>query len=123
MIKKIIIVIIILIALVLIFSQSAYIKTEPKKAANFTLRDPWDYKFSLDQFNGKPVILHFFRIYYGGRITKESFKQIEELSKICTKLCNGEKCTKGDLHIISITLATCPTTDLKEWAKYFNTGF
>lgn len=118
--KKLSAVVIFIGVLLLFFSQSPYLNPEIKKAANFNLRDPWDYKFSLEEFQGKPVILHFFRIYCGGRITKESLRQIEELNKVCTKLCKGEKCTEGDLQIISITLATCPTTDLKEWAKYFN---
>lgn len=118
--KKISILIIFLGVLLSIFSQPPHIMAESKKAENFELRDPWDYRFSLEQFKGNPVILHFFRIYCGGRITKESFKQIKELNKVCTKLCKGKKCTEGEIHIISITLATCPTTDLKEWANYFD---
>lgn len=118
--KKIRIGIIFLSVLSLIFLQYAHLEAEPKKAPNFKLRDPWDYKFSLEQFKGKPVILHFFRIYCGGRITKESFNQIKELNKVCAELCKGEKCTEGDSHMISIVLATCPTTDLKEWTEYFN---
>lgn len=118
--RKISSIIIFLIFLTLIFSQSAYLEPEPKKAPNFQLRDPWDYEFSLHQFEGKAVILHFFRIYCGGRITRESFNQIKELNKVCAELCKGEKCTEGDLHMISIVLATCPTTDLKEWTEYFN---
>ncbi|MBA7514190.1 hypothetical protein ES705_06215 [subsurface metagenome] len=118
--RKISILTIFICVIVLIFSQILYIRAEPKMATNFQLRDPWDYEFSLEQFKGSPVILHFFRIYCGGKITKESFKQIKELNKVCAKLCEGEKCTEGDVHIISITLATCPTTDLKEWAEYFN---
>jgi len=111
--------IIIISTLMLIFSQSTYLEAEPKKAENFKLRDPWGYEFSLAEFKGKTVILHFFRIYCGGRITKEGFKQIEELNKVCTRLCKGEKCLEGNIGIISITLATCPTTDLKEWTEYF----
>jgi peroxiredoxin len=112
--------IIFLIILSLIFLQYAHLEAELKKAPNFKLRDPWDFEFSLYQFEGKPVILHFFRIYCGGRITRESFNEIKELNKVCAELCKGEKCTEGDLHMISIALATCPTTDLKEWAEYFN---
>lgn len=118
--RKISIPAIFICVMVLIFSQILYIKAEPEMATNFQLRDPWNYEFSLEQFKDKLVILHFFRIYCGGKITKESFKQIKELNKVCAKLCEGEKCTEGDVHIISITLATCPTTDLKEWAEYFN---
>lgn len=118
--KKISRVIIILGTLMLILSQSVYIKAEPKKAPNFTLRDPWEYEFSLEQFKAKPVILHFFRIYCGGRITKESFKQIEALREVCVEFCKGKKCMDGNFHIISVTLASCPTTDLKEWAEHFN---
>ncbi|MCM8795974.1 MAG: TlpA family protein disulfide reductase [Candidatus Omnitrophica bacterium] len=98
----------------------APLKAEPNKAADFNLRDPWNKYFSLSQFKGRPVILNFFRIYCGGRIAPQTHKQFQELNKVCQKFCKDKNCAEADVAIIGITLATCPTTDLKEWAKYYD---
>jgi len=109
-----------LFALMFIFSQSTHVKAEPKKAANFNLRDPWNNRFSLEQFKGKTVILNFFRIYCGGRIAPQTAKQFQELNKTCEEFCKGKNCADGEVVFIGITLATCPTTDLKEWVRAHN---
>ncbi|MCM8831175.1 MAG: TlpA family protein disulfide reductase [Candidatus Omnitrophica bacterium] len=94
------------------------LKAEPTKAADFNLRDPNNKYFSLSQFKGRPVILNFFRIYCGGRIAPMTKKQFQELSKVCQEFCKDKNCQDAEVVIIGITLATCPTTDLKEWAEY-----
>ncbi|MCM8789985.1 MAG: peroxiredoxin family protein [Candidatus Omnitrophica bacterium] len=109
--------------LINIFLFSFYLsplKAEPNKAADFNLRDPWNNYFSLSQFKGRTVILNFFRIYCHGRITPETKKQFQELNKVCQEFCKGKNCQEADVVIIGLTLATCPTTDLKEWARYHN---
>lgn len=118
--KKINIGIIFISILLLFFSQSLCLNAELKKAANFILRDPWNNKFSLRQFKGKTVILNFFRIYCGGRIRPETEKQIQELNKVCREFCKSKNCTGGSLVVLSIALATCSTTDLKDWVKKHN---
>lgn len=109
-----------LIAVTILVGTSFYALAEEKKAPDFSLTDPWGYKFSLKQFEGKTVILNFFRIYCGGRIAPETAKQFQELNKVCEEFCKGKNCADGDVVILSITLATCPTTDLKEWDKGHN---
>jgi peroxiredoxin len=91
--------------------------SKSNKAPDFNLRDPYNESFSLSKFKGKTVILNFFKIYCGGRTAPDTEKQIKELNKLCNELCKGRKCSEGDFTIISITLSSCSTTDLKEWVE------
>ncbi|MCM8771548.1 MAG: peroxiredoxin family protein [Candidatus Omnitrophica bacterium] len=103
------------ILIFLIFAS--FIFANPNKAPDFTLKDPYNNEFSLSMFKGKTIILNFFKIYCGGKIAPETEKLINELNKICKEFCKGKFCKDGDLTIISITVASCPTTDLKEWVE------
>ncbi|MCM8827451.1 MAG: redoxin domain-containing protein [Candidatus Omnitrophica bacterium] len=110
--------IILSVCLIILVLSSPLLAENYTKAADFNLRDPWDKYFSLSQFKDRLVILNFFRIYCGGRVALQTEKQFQELNKICQKFCKDKNCQDADVVIIGITLATCPTTDLKEWAKY-----
>jgi len=88
--------------------------SKSNKAPDFNLRDPYNENFSLSKFKGKTVIPNFFEIYCGGKTASDTEKQIKELNKLCNELCKGRGCSEG---IISITLSSCSTTDLKEWIE------
>ncbi|MGC8976181.1 MAG: peroxiredoxin family protein [Candidatus Ratteibacteria bacterium] len=103
------------IILLLFFTSLCFSKSN--KAPNFNLTDPYNEKFSLSQFKNKTVILNFFKIYCGGKVAPDTEKQINELKNLCKEFCKGKKCSEGKITIISIVLASCPTTDLKEWVE------
>jgi len=77
-------------------------------APNFSLKDINGTQFSLSQFNGKVIVLHFMSVGCSG-IDSISINQLKQLKSICDNYC-GEKA----VAILTVAYATCPNTDFAQ---------
>ncbi len=84
-----------------------------KNASDIIAYDIYGTNFRLYDLNGKPKIIQFMRVYCNGRLSSYSIKQFEQLSKIYEK-------SKDSLYLITITISTCSSSDLKKICENFN---
>ena len=78
-------------------------------ASDFTLRDIDGTQFSLSSFSGKVIVLHIMGVGCHGQIYPINDNQLTQLKTVCSSLCGREPIT-----LITVAVATCPSSDLAE---------
>lgn len=76
-------------------------------APNFSIKDINGTQFSLGQFSGKVIIVHFMAVGCHGQIYPIDENQLKQLKSIC-----GSYCGKEPISIITVAVATCPSSNL-----------
>ncbi|HUT17254.1 MAG TPA: hypothetical protein VMW84_03035 [Acidobacteriota bacterium] len=76
-------------------------------APDFSLRDINGSQVSLSQFDGKVVAIHFMAVGCHGQINPINEYQLTQLKSACNSLCGKESAT-----ILTVAVATCPSSDL-----------
>ena len=76
-------------------------------APNFSLRDINGTQFSLNQFSGKVIALHFMSVGCGGWPDQISDNQLKQLKSICNSYCG-----KKSVAILTVAYASCPSSNL-----------
>jgi peroxiredoxin len=111
-----ILVIILVIGFVIVNGNNSSIEeaANPKNAPSnenldplFTLQDLQGVEYSLRDYEGTPVLVHFMAVGCGGEYSKLNDNQLKQLKNICTNLCDEKKVT-----IFTVLVSTCETTDL-----------
>ncbi|MCM8819015.1 MAG: redoxin domain-containing protein [Candidatus Omnitrophica bacterium] len=94
-----------LIGLIYVF-LSTTIFGDKKLAPDIIAKDIYGNDFQLYKYKEKPKILQFMKVYCGGSIAPNTVKQLKQLTKLY-------KIYKDKIIFVTITLASCPTSDLK----------
>jgi peroxiredoxin len=76
-------------------------------APNFSLRDINGTQFSLNQFSGKVIAIHFMAVGCGGQIDSINDNQLKQLKSLCNTHCGNNPVT-----IVSVAVATCQNSEL-----------
>jgi peroxiredoxin len=76
-------------------------------APDFSLRDINGTNVSLSQFSGKVIGIHFMAVGCHGQINPINEYQLTQLKSACNSLCGKESAT-----ILTVAVATCPSSDL-----------
>jgi peroxiredoxin len=76
-------------------------------APNFSLSDINGTQFSLDQFSGKVIAIHFMAVGCSGQISPINDHQLKQLKTVCNDYCGNRP-----VNVITVAVATCPNSDL-----------
>ena len=114
---------VIIVASLALIIQNWFIKPEKEqdiadatlKLPNFELKDTDGETFCLSSRRETPVLLHFMTIGCGGQYAEINDYQIRQLLHIC-----DEYCTENGLDIVTITVTSCTTSDLKSLKNKYN---
>jgi hypothetical protein len=85
------------------------------RAPNFSLKDVNGSKFTLSQFNGQTIIVHFMSVGCGGQIREITDHQLRQLSRVCEKDCGSNNFT-----IITVVVSTCEENTLELIRSFYN---
>jgi len=84
-------------------------------APNFSLRDIDGTQFSLNQFSGKVIAIHFMAVGCGGGIRNINDNQLKTLRSVCDTHCDGNR-----LAIFTIAVSTCEGNELEIIRSFYN---
>ncbi|MFN4226992.1 MAG: peroxiredoxin family protein [Candidatus Ratteibacteria bacterium] len=87
---------------------SKTIAEDKKIAPNIIANDIYGKNFQLYKYD-KPKIIQFMKVYCGGSMAPNTIEQLKQLAKLYQKY-------KDKVVFVTITLASCPTSDLKKIA-------
>ncbi|MEM3050872.1 MAG: hypothetical protein QXJ40_02145 [Candidatus Bathyarchaeia archaeon] len=76
-------------------------------ATSFSLKDINGTQFSLSQFSGRVIGIHFMAVGCHGQIYPVNDYQLTQLKSVCNNLCGKEPVT-----ILTVAVATCQSSDL-----------
>ncbi|MFP3984749.1 MAG: hypothetical protein ACLFU9_02105 [Candidatus Bathyarchaeia archaeon] len=76
-------------------------------APSFSFSDINGTRFSLSQFNGKVVAVHFMAVGCSGQIYSINDIQLKQLRAVC-----GDHCSSNPVTMFTVAVATCPNSDL-----------
>jgi cytochrome oxidase Cu insertion factor (SCO1/SenC/PrrC family) len=76
-------------------------------AANFVLRDIDGTQFSLNQYSGKVIALHFMAVGCSGQYNAINDNQLRQLRTLCDSYCSD-----GSVSVVTVAVSTCSTNDL-----------
>ena len=76
-------------------------------APNFSFSDINGTQFSLNQFNGKVIAVHFMAVGCGGQVYPINDQQLKQLKAIC-----NNHCSSSPLTMVTVAVATCQNSDL-----------
>lgn len=76
-------------------------------APDFSLKDIDGTQFSLNEYSGEVVAIHFMSVGCGGQIYPINDHQLKQLKNVCNNYC-GDK----PVAMITVAVATCPDPDL-----------
>ena len=76
-------------------------------APNFSLSDINGTQFSLDQFSGKVIAIHFMAVGCSGQYNSINDNQLKQLRTVCNTHCGNSPVT-----IVTVAVSTCSTNDL-----------
>lgn len=85
------------------------------RAPNFSLKDINGSKFTLSQFNGRTIIVHFMSVGCGGQIREITDHQLRQLSRVCEKDCGSNNFT-----ILTVVVSTCEENTLELIRSFYN---
>ena len=81
----------------------------PKDSApNFSLKDINGTQFSLDQFSGKVIAIHFMTVGCSGQISPINDYQLKQLKGVCNDYCSNKP-----VSVVTVAVATCPNSGLE----------
>jgi len=75
----------------------------------FTLRDINNTQFSLNSFRGRVIVIHIMGVGCHGQIDPINDNQLTQLKAVCAGFCG-----KGSVNLITVAVATCPSSDLQQ---------
>jgi len=78
-------------------------------APNFSLRDIDGTQFSLNQFSGKVIAIHFMAVGCHGQIYPINDNQLTQLKTVCNAYCSSKPVT-----VVTVAVATCASSDLAQ---------
>ena len=81
---------------------------------NFTLKDVNGTQFSLNSFIGKVVLIHVMAVGCHGQIAQINDNQLRQLKTVCNNLCGSKS-----VILITVAVATCPSSDLRQIRTYY----
>lgn len=73
----------------------------------FSLEDINGTRFSLDQFSGKVIAIHFMAVGCGGQIYPINDHQLQQLKNVCNDNCGNKPVTA-----VTVAVATCQNSEL-----------
>ena len=76
-------------------------------APNFSLKDINGTQFSLNQFRGNVIVIHFMAVGCSGQLSLINAYQLKQLKTVCNDYCGNEPVT-----VVTVAVATCPTSNL-----------
>jgi len=86
-------------------------ETQPPTATapDFSLRDINSTQFSLHNYNGRVIAIHFMGVGCHGKIYPINENQLTQLKTVCNSYCGNKPFT-----VITVAVATCPSSDLAQ---------
>jgi len=81
----------------------------------FTMQDVNGTQFSLRGFNGRVVVIHVMGVGCHGQIYPINDNQLTQLETVCSSFCGKEPVT-----LITVAVATCPSSDLESIRAMYN---
>ncbi|MCM8766775.1 MAG: hypothetical protein NC917_06395 [Candidatus Omnitrophica bacterium] len=94
-----------LIVFIYIF-LSTTIWSDKELAPDIVAKDIYGNEFQLYKYKEKPKLIQFMKVYCGGSLAPNTVEQINQLTKLY-------QIYKDKVIFVTITLASCPTSDLK----------
>jgi hypothetical protein len=76
-------------------------------ASNFILKDINGTQFSLNQFNGKVIAVHFMAVGCSGQFNAINDNQLKQLKTICSGYCGD-----NSVSLVTVAVSTCSSNDL-----------
>jgi len=84
-------------------------------APDFFLNDINGSRFTLKQFKGRVVIVHFMAVGCGGQIRAITDHQLKQLKKVCDNHCGS-----SNLTMITVVISTCEGNTLDLIRTFYN---
>ena len=84
-------------------------------APDFSLNDINGSRFTLKQFKGRVVIVHFMAVGCGGQIRAITDHQLKQLKKVCDNHCGSSNFT-----MITVVVSTCEGNTLDLIRTFYN---
>jgi len=84
-------------------------------APDFSLNDINGSRFTLKQFKGRVVIVHFMAVGCGGQIRAITDHQLKQLKKVCDNHCGS-----SNLTMITVVISTCEGNTLDLIRTFYN---
>jgi len=81
----------------------------PQIPYEFTMRDIGGNQFSLSSFKGRVIVIHVMGVGCHGQIYLINDNQLKQLKTVCSSFCGKEQVT-----LITVAVATCPSSDLQQ---------
>jgi hypothetical protein len=75
----------------------------------FTMKDVNGTQFSLSNFRGRVIVIHVMGVGCHGQIYSINENQLTQLKTVCNSFCGKEQVT-----LITVAVATCPSSNLQE---------
>jgi len=75
----------------------------------FTIKDINGTQFSLSNHKGKVIVIHIMAVGCHGQINRINDNQLTQLKTVCNSFCGKEQVT-----LITVAVATCPSSDLQQ---------
>lgn len=75
----------------------------------FTMRDTNGTQFSLSSYRGRVIVIHVMAVGCHGQIYPINDNQLTQLKTVCNSFCGKEEVT-----LITVAVATCPSSDLQQ---------
>jgi len=75
----------------------------------FTMRGIDGNQFSLSSFRGRVIVIHVMGVGCHGQIDQINDNQLTQLKTVCNSFCGKEQVT-----LITVAVATCPSSNLQE---------
>ncbi len=79
----------------------------PGLAPNFSFSDINGTKFSLNQFTGRVIAVHFMAVGCSGQIYPINDNQLKQLRLAC-----GDHCSDNPVTMVTVAVATCPNSGI-----------
>jgi peroxiredoxin len=76
-------------------------------APNFSIKDINGTQFSLNQYRGRVIAIHFMAVGCHGQYYSINDHQLKQLRTVCNVYCDNEAVT-----MITLAVSACPTSDL-----------
>jgi len=84
-------------------------------APDFSLNDINGSRFTLKEFKGRVVIVHFMAVGCGGQIRAITDHQLKQLKKVCDNHCGS-----SNLTMITVVISTCEGNTLDLIRTFYN---
>ena len=84
-------------------------------APDFSLNDINGSRFTLKEFKGRVVIVHFMAVGCGGQIRAITDHQLKQLKKVCDNHCGN-----SNLTMITVVVSTCEGNTLDLIRTFYN---